>query len=87
MTERIDAHHHFWHYSPEEFGWISDDMTHLRRDFLPPDLQRNMRAAQLDGAVAVQARQSLEETYWLLRLAREWPTNSHMTKEKTCKPS
>src|ERR1700687_1734519 len=68
-VEKIDAHHHLWRYTPEEYGWIADAMARLRRDFLPRELEGEMQAAGVDGAVAVQARQSLEETEWLLSLA------------------
>ena len=40
----------------------------IRRDFMPADLAPALRAHGLDGSVAVQARQTLEETRWLLRL-------------------
>jgi L-fuconolactonase len=65
---RIDAHQHFWRYSTGDYGWINDDMRAIRRDFLPPDLAPALAAARLDGTVAVQARQSLAETDWLLGL-------------------
>ena len=65
----IDTHHHFWKYSPEEYGWISDAMSALRRDFLPADLKHELDAAQVTGAISVQARQSLAETDWLLDIA------------------
>lgn len=71
MAKRIDAHHHLWRYSREEYGWIDDSMTMLRRDFLPDDLRVEMRSASVDGAVTVQARQTLEETSWLLDIADE----------------
>ncbi len=64
--ETIDAHHHLWRYSPLEYDWIDDSMAALRRDFLPADLAQEMAAADVDGAVVVQARQTLEETRWLL---------------------
>jgi len=67
--ERIDAHHHLWRYTPEEYGWINDAMHALRRDFLPGDLAAEMRAAGVSGAIAVQARQTMDETHWLLDLA------------------
>ena len=38
---RIDAHHHLWRYTPEEYGWIGEQMGVLRRDFLPSDLKRS----------------------------------------------
>lgn len=44
-------------------------MAALRRDFLPSDLRREMDAESIDACIAVQARQTLEETRWLLELA------------------
>lgn len=66
---RLDAHQHFWKYSAADYGWINDSMAALRRDFLPEDLQPLLAAEGFDGSIAVQARQSLEETRWLLELA------------------
>jgi len=66
---RIDSHHHFWKFSNAEFGWIDDSMAVLRRDHLPAELAQEMAKAGVDGAVSVQARQTLEETRWLLDLA------------------
>ncbi len=68
-TETIDAHHHLWRYTLAEYGWIDEDMAALRRDFLPKDLIEAMATADIDGTVAVQARQTLDETRWLLDLA------------------
>jgi L-fuconolactonase len=70
---RIDSHQHFWHYSPTEHTWMSDQMSAIRRDFLPEDLQPLLASLSFDGCVAVQARQSLEETRWLLELADRFP--------------
>ena len=69
-SEVIDAHHHLWRYSATEYDWINDSMDALRRDFLPEDLVAELANAAVDGAVTVQARQTLEETRWLLELAR-----------------
>ncbi len=69
-TPAIDAHHHLWRYSPSEYAWIDDRMAALRRDFLPADLVVELANAGIDGAVTIQARQTLEETRWLLELAR-----------------
>jgi L-fuconolactonase len=70
---RIDAHQHFWRYNAGEYGWIDETMTSLRRDFLPADVKREMDAAGFDACVAVQARQTAEETRWLLDLAETHP--------------
>jgi L-fuconolactonase len=65
----LDSHHHFWRYDPAEYGWINDSMAGLRRDFLPADLKPEIDAVGIEGVVSVQARQSLDETRWLLGLA------------------
>jgi L-fuconolactonase len=66
----IDAHHHLWKYSAAEYGWIGPDMGAIRRDFLPQDLEALMHHFGIEGTVAVQARQTLQETAWLLEMAR-----------------
>ena len=66
---RVDSHHHLWRYTPEDYGWIDESMAILQRDFLPPDLERE--ATIIDATIAVQARQTLEETRWLLSLAAQ----------------
>ena len=73
LAQRIDAHHHLWRYTPAEFGWIDDRMSLLRRDFLADDFGKELTVACWSGSVAVQARQSLEETDWLLSLAAQAP--------------
>ena len=66
---RVDAHQHFWRYDAAEYGWIDDAMAGLRRDFLPHDVAREMTRAGVDACIAVQARQTLDETRWLLSLS------------------
>ena len=66
---RIDAHQHFWHYDPADYGWITDAMAPLKRDFLASDLKPLREEIGFDGSMAVQARHSLDETRWLLKLA------------------
>jgi L-fuconolactonase len=70
---QLDAHVHFWRYHPAEYEWIDDSLASLRRDFLPEDAARAMGAAAIDACVAVQVRQSVEETRWLLTLADRHP--------------
>ncbi|MBN1481135.1 amidohydrolase [candidate division KSB1 bacterium] len=70
---KIDAHQHFWHYSAAEYGWITDSMATLRRDFLPNELEKILTTNGFAGSVAVQARQTSAETQWLLDLADQHP--------------
>ena len=48
-------------------------MNKLRTDHLPTDLSRLMDRASISATVAVQARQCIEESNWLLQLADEFP--------------
>ncbi len=72
-SRRIDAHHHLWKYDAQEFAWITDEMAAIRRDFQGENLRIAMRTANVDAAIAVQARQSIEETEWLLDCAKKTP--------------
>lgn len=67
----IDSHQHFWIYNRKDYGWISKNMAVIRRDFLPHHLEPELLKAGFSGTVAVQARQTVEETRWLLSLAEE----------------
>lgn len=65
----LDSHQHFWQYEPEKHSWIDDNMSTIRKDFLPEDLQLVYEKNDVSGCVAVQADQTLEETNFLLDLA------------------
>ena len=66
---KIDSHQHFWLFSEKDFGWMNDRMQAIKKDQLPEDFASELHTVGFDGSVAVQARQSLEETNWLLKLA------------------
>ena len=68
---KIDAHHHLWQYNPVKHSWISEDMSILRRDYLPPDLEKELKSAGFDGCVAVQASQTEAETQFLIEQAEK----------------
>jgi L-fuconolactonase len=69
----VDAHQHFWRYTPAAYPWIDEQKGVLKRDFLPGDLEPLLRAEGLCACVAVQAAGSLEETRFLLDLADQHP--------------
>ncbi len=66
----IDSHHHLWNYTAAEYGWIPPG-TPLAQDQLLEQLNAATAAAEVDGTVVVQARQTLAESDWLLALADE----------------
>ena len=67
---RVDTHQHFWIYNQEEYKWIDASMTKLQRNFLPSHLYREFKKNGIDFCVSVQARQTIQETKWLLELAQ-----------------
>ena len=71
---RIDSHQHFWKYNSEDYPWITDAHAVIKRDFLPEHLSPLLKAANLNGCVAVQAMQQLSETDFLLKLAENSPS-------------
>jgi len=68
---KIDSHQHFWAINDTDYVWMGDEHAAIKRDFLPSDLAPLMAAVGIDGCVAVQARQMVEETSWLLGLAEQ----------------
>jgi len=70
---QIDAHQHFWQFNPQRDAWITDEMSVLKRNFLPEDLQLLLKQYQFDGCVVVQADTSEIETEFLLDLAKKNP--------------
>lgn len=68
----IDSHQHFWSFNSHEFGWMGEKMGTIKKDHLPSDLQKELKNVGFEGSVAVQARQTLEETQWLLALGSEF---------------
>ncbi|HTW30755.1 MAG TPA: amidohydrolase family protein, partial [Candidatus Sulfotelmatobacter sp.] len=70
---QIDSHQHFWRYDPQRDGWITEEMSVLKRDFLPADLIPELQANQMHGSVAVQVDQSEQETMFLLDFASRFP--------------
>ena len=62
----LDTHHHLWSFNETDYVWMDNSMEVLKRDYLPPDLEKEMAKAGVDGTIVVQARQMIEETRWLL---------------------
>lgn len=69
---KIDAHQHFWNFNSFDYGWIDDRMQVLKRDYLPEDMHPELIKAGYTGTIAVQARQTVEETRWLLELSSRY---------------
>ena len=68
----IDSHQHFWKYEPTKHAWIDDEMSAIRKDFLPSQLQKVYQENGIDGCVAIQADQTINETDFLLELSNDF---------------
>ena len=71
---RIDSHQHFWKYNAVRHSWISEEMSLLKRDFMPENLDEERKANGINATIAVQADQSEDETLFLLELAEHNPS-------------
>ena len=69
---KIDSHQHFWIFNEREYGWMGESMKVIKKDHLPSDLAEEQKKIGFYGSVAVQARQNLEETEWLLELSDQY---------------
>ena len=67
----VDAHQHFWKYDPVSHSWIIEEMSVIRKDFLPADLKPELEQHHVDSCVAIQADQTEGETDFLIKLAAE----------------
>ena len=70
---KIDAHQHCWNYTENapDFTWMSDDLSILRQNFMPADLEPLLAQKGFEGSIVVQAREVMEETDFLLKLAKK----------------
>jgi L-fuconolactonase len=67
---KVDSHQHFWIYDPVKDAWITEEMSVIKKDFLPDEISRELNTHQISGCVAVQADQSEKETEFLIGLAQ-----------------
>ncbi len=70
---RIDAHQHFWTLNSQDYPWINERVPALNRDYGPIDLLPELQRSGFDGCIAVQARERIEESHYLLDLADRHP--------------
>lgn len=66
----VDSHQHFWDIRKLRYDWMGTGSSPLKRNFLPRDLKPLIEEAGVDRTIIVQAHQSLDETEWILGLAR-----------------
>jgi L-fuconolactonase len=65
----VDAHHHFWDPSRNDYPWLTDELAAIRRAFGPEDLRPLLRECDVRRTVLVQTRSSLDESREFLAVA------------------
>jgi L-fuconolactonase len=68
---KIDAHQHCWQFDPVRDNWITEEMSVIRRDFMPSDLKPLLERNDIDGTVLVQTCQAESDNQFMLQLADE----------------
>jgi L-fuconolactonase len=76
---RIDAHIHFWQPACGFDNRPVADHAAYRRDFLPQHVQGELDACGIDAVILVQTCPQVEETAWMLELARTQPRIAGIT--------
>ncbi len=71
MAMQIDAHQHFWDPARGDYGWLTPSLAPLYRTFGPADLAPLRERAGIAKSVVVQAAPTVDETRYLLELARD----------------
>lgn len=64
----LDTHHHLWSYNADDYPWIPAN-TPLAQNHLLVELKEATSLAGVTGTIAVQARQTTEESASLLKIA------------------
>jgi L-fuconolactonase len=70
---RVDSHQHFWRLDRGDYDWLTPALAPIYRDYLPEDLAPQLAEAGIGATILVQAAATVEETRFMLDLAREHP--------------
>ena len=74
MTQRIDAHQHFWYPQRGDYDWMPMDNAILARPYGPSDLAPMLAAQGIAKTVLVQAAATVGETEYMLGIADATPS-------------
>ena len=71
MNTLVDSHQHFWRLDRGDYGWLTPALAPIYRDFLPEHLEPHLAQSGVTATVLVQAAATVEETRFMLELARQ----------------
>jgi L-fuconolactonase len=70
-STRVDSHQHFWRLDRGDYGWLTPALAPIYRDYLPEHLAPHLAQAGVGATILVQAAATVEETRFMLELARQ----------------
>ncbi|WP_321847163.1 amidohydrolase family protein [Paraburkholderia bannensis] len=70
VEDAVDSHVHYWDPGRGDYDWLTPALEQLYRVFGPSDLAPLREAAGITRTVLVQAAPTVDETHYLLDLAR-----------------
>ena len=73
MENVIDTHIHVWDLDGVDYPWLKGNTTILSRTYELEELDPLRRAAGITAGILVQAANSLEETAWMMKVAKRHP--------------
>lgn len=72
MAERfIDTHIHIWNFQKAEYAWLEGNTSILNRTYHIEELEEEHKEALVTEGVLVQAANNMEDTDWMLEVARK----------------
>lgn len=66
---RIDSHQHFWTLARGDYGWLTEKLAPIYRDYGPDDLTPHLARNGIDKTIIVQAAPTVAETQFMLAIA------------------
>lgn len=71
---KIDSHQHFWTLSRGDYGWLTEKLAPIYRDFGPDDMTPHLARNGIDRTIVVQAAPTVAETEFMLGIATKSPS-------------
>lgn len=69
----VDTHIHVWDFTKAEYDWLNGDASILNRTYSIEEISHDRKEAGVSEGLLVQAANNLDDTNWMLELAKKVP--------------
>jgi L-fuconolactonase len=73
MQQIIDTHIHVWNFEKADYPWLSGNTSILNRTYHITEIEQERSLLQIKKGVLVQASNNLDDTNWMLTVAKNTP--------------